>query len=361
MNTAEQRFWKKVEKSGGCWNWTGTHLNFGYGVFKVGGKWKAAHRFSYELHFGAIATDLCVLHSCDNPQCVNPAHLRTGTRAANNAERAERGRSISGRNSLSLTERFNKQVERTDSCWIWRGSQGSSGYGVIHAHGRLKAAHRVSYELHVGEIPKGMCILHSCDDPRCVNPDHLSLGTRADNCRDKVNKGRHAHGETHGNAALTDAQVVELRRLYTEEHISYDELATHFGIARRTVEPILRGVVYQDATKGVNVQVEYGSEEWKQRISAAEKGKSFTPEHLANLRAAHAARRGTARSVPWNKGTPMSKETRLKVSAARKGKGGGRALDPAAEAERARKISEGRKRWWAAQAAKKSDPAAISS
>lgn len=93
----EDRFWAKVDRRAPdeCWPWTGVVTGFGYGFMlrdDEGGKWYLAHRLSYELHVGPITDDLCILHHCDNPPCVNPAHLYAGTRADNARDRARRHR-----------------------------------------------------------------------------------------------------------------------------------------------------------------------------------------------------------------------------------------------------------------------------
>lgn len=106
-------------------------------------------------------------------------------------------------------------------CVLWEGKPGSDGYGKVKVNGRTWRAHRWVWTCEHGPIPKGMCVLHRCDIPMCVNLDHLFLGTPADNNRDRATKGRSAHfphrdqinerGEHNGNAKLSDADVVAIR------------------------------------------------------------------------------------------------------------------------------------------------------
>ena len=94
---------------------------------------------------------------------------------------------------IPIKERFWNGVKKTDNCWEWIKAKDRFGYGYIKAGGkdrRMLKVHRVSYILNFGEIPKGMCVLHRCDNPSCVNPEHLSLGTQSDNVADCHNKGR---------------------------------------------------------------------------------------------------------------------------------------------------------------------------
>lgn len=97
MKTAEERFWAKVDKSGDCWEWTGYLAPNGYGQFGAGGRWYA-HRYSYALDRGLSSSELppVVRHMCDNPGCVNPAHLIGGTQADNMRDRMNRSRAPAG-------------------------------------------------------------------------------------------------------------------------------------------------------------------------------------------------------------------------------------------------------------------------
>lgn len=87
-------------------------------------------------------------------------------------------------------KRFEASFIVTPGCWLWTGEIGISGYGRFWAKNRKHRAHRFSYEAYKGEIPEGLIVLHSCDNPRCVNPDHLRVGTHYDNSQDKIARGR---------------------------------------------------------------------------------------------------------------------------------------------------------------------------
>lgn len=97
------------------------------------------------------------------------------------------------RHEKSLAERFWQKVDKSGKCWIWTGGRTSTGYGIIgkgkRGHGFLKA-HRASWIINVGSIPDRLLVLHKCDNPLCVKPDHLFLGTYKDNSQDMVSKGR---------------------------------------------------------------------------------------------------------------------------------------------------------------------------
>ncbi len=119
-----------------------------------------------------------------------------------------------------LVDRFmNKWTEDTSTgCWVWAATLNNSGYGQIKVHfSKLSSerqhvlAHRVSWQLFRGKIPKGIFVLHKCDNPKCVNPDHLFLGRPKDNIRDCIDKGKFVHGENTYNAKLTFKDVDKIR------------------------------------------------------------------------------------------------------------------------------------------------------
>lgn len=135
-------------------------------------------------------------------------------------------------------DRFWSKVEKTDGCWNWTAGVSEKGYGLFSVNNRNRRAHRVSYEMHCEPIPPGMQVLHKCDNPRCVRPDHLFLGTGADNMADKVAKGREAHvgvqGEKHPRAKLTNEQVLAIRSMSGSE----GGIAGLFGVSVRAINDI---------------------------------------------------------------------------------------------------------------------------
>ena len=143
------------------------------------------------------------------------------------------------------------QTPPETGCWPWTGRVNEGGYGVIETTadtGRVRVrAHRVSYELFVGEIPDGLILRHTCDNPPCCRPDHLLIGTRTENSADKVARGRqskgpsHAiktRGERHYNARLTVGQVSEIRKLYAGG-TSQRKLAVLFGVGQSQIQRIV--------------------------------------------------------------------------------------------------------------------------
>jgi hypothetical protein len=137
-------------------------------------------------------------------------------------------------------------------CWLWtgarlkKGARTTGGYGQFGLHGKIAYTHRVSYEMHVGKIPDGKQVMHSCDVRHCVNPKHLSLGTHADNMADMQAKNRGATGERCGSAKLTDAQVLEMRKDYAAG-ATQAALARKFSVTPANVHYIVKGRSRQGA------------------------------------------------------------------------------------------------------------------
>ena len=148
-------------------------------------------------------------------------------------------------NKIPPEQRFWEKVDRQgiDDCWNWEAGilKGEGrGYGTFKFDGG-SLAHRFSYSLHYGEIPPGIEVCHKCDNPKCVNPNHLFLGTHQDNMNDKKAKkrGRSARGEKHYRVRLTSAKVLEIRRLFGTKSITAAQLARMFNVGDGTISSIL--------------------------------------------------------------------------------------------------------------------------
>lgn len=133
----------------------------------------------------------------------------------------------------AVADRFWSKVDKSGKCWLWTGAVDGDGYGSVNLAKRRLTAHRVALELDGRLLAPGEVIRHSCNRPRCVNPAHLSIGSHADNRADCANSGRHAKGEQHGKAKLTEAQVREIRVLWRTVGVA--ELARRFGVSQRAV------------------------------------------------------------------------------------------------------------------------------
>ncbi len=146
------------------------------------------------------------------------------------------------RNTLeSAAEWFWPKVRKTDGCWTWTACLDADGYGVVRFE-KVSLAHRVSYRLCCGEIPKGMNVLHHCDNPPCVNPKHLYVGTQKDNSRDKESRGRgnHPFGEDVWNASLTVNKVFQIRTL-SFQGFSKSAISRKMRVGRSAVQRVLLG------------------------------------------------------------------------------------------------------------------------
>lgn len=125
-------------------------------------------------------------------------------------------------------------------CWEWTAAKDAYGYGAVYAWGKVRKAHRVSYEIHKGPIPIGLDILHSCDNPGCLNPDHLSPGTDKDNAADRVSRGRQAREKSLPQTKLSDSDVIAIR---ASSGVMQLELAKRYGVHPTLISHIRRNKV----------------------------------------------------------------------------------------------------------------------
>jgi hypothetical protein len=147
-----------------------------------------------------------------------------------------------------LKERFDQKYipEPNSGCWLWTGATNRLGYGSIGS-GRRKAngggtieAHVASWRLAHGDVPSGLFVCHRCDNPSCVNPAHLFLGTPRENSQDAVKKGRMPKGDAHPGAALTSDCVRRIRKL-RNVGLTYREIGEQIGVNAGTVGCVVRG------------------------------------------------------------------------------------------------------------------------
>ena len=138
-------------------------------------------------------------------------------------------------------ERLLSKIDRSSGCWNWTAGKDSDGYGQMRVGGRKRLCHRLSYEEHRGVIPAGQCVLHRCDNPACINPEHLFLGTQPQNIADMIAKGRDRKaclkGEAHSQAKLTEADVIEIR---AAQGLSQTRLGAIYGVSPSQIGQILR-------------------------------------------------------------------------------------------------------------------------
>lgn len=137
--------------------------------------------------------------------------------------------------------RFWAKVQKTPTCWIWTAHRDYKGYGQFRSKhiGGFWFAHRLSWIINHGEIMDDSWVLHKCDNPACVNPDHLYLGTSDDNIADMIIRGRVATGERHSQAKLSNEKVLEIRRLFGSGITNYVRLGEMFGVSRSTIGDVV--------------------------------------------------------------------------------------------------------------------------
>lgn len=145
---------------------------------------------------------------------------------------------MAGRRRMAETDRFMSHVNKDVSgCWLWTAYRMKNGYGNFRTPARHELAHRASYRLFKGDLKLSLDVMHSCDNPTCVNPDHLSLGSRKDNMADAKTKGRLACGMTHGRRKISEQDVFEIRALELPQVV----IAARFGLSQTAISQIRSG------------------------------------------------------------------------------------------------------------------------
>ena len=152
-------------------------------------------------------------------------------------------------NIEAIKDRFESKFSKSDGCWEWRAGK-LNGYGRFYCNGKTRKAHRVAYMLYVGDIPDGILVCHHCDNPGCVNPKHLFLGTPYDNIQDCKNKGRlpDISGQRCGHAKLTDELVLCIIAKH-KSGVRGVDLAKEFNVSRASISKIINGKCWAKSIK----------------------------------------------------------------------------------------------------------------
>lgn len=146
-----------------------------------------------------------------------------------------------------FVERFEEKFEKTEGeCWMWTASVAGKGYGQMKLPKQRKQeySHRLSYMIYKGEIPEGKYVCHTCDNPRCVNPDHLFIGTNKENLQDMKAKGRSTFGEKNARAKLTEEQVKQIKSCL-DSGMTQTQIAAAFNIHQVHVSRIKNGLRWE--------------------------------------------------------------------------------------------------------------------
>lgn len=184
--------------------------------------------------------------------------------------------------------------EPNSGCWIWIGARLPDGYGTFGSYRnvtRAGRAARVAWMLYRGEIPSGLEVRHKCDTPPCVNPGHLLLGTRVENERDKVDRGRRGPGEKSTCVKLTDAQVLDIRARYSAGNTSLSKLAREYRVSLDNIHRIIRRETWSHLPGG-DSECLTGLERSMRAANTR-----LTPDTVVAIRAAHAAGGVTAAAL----------------------------------------------------------------
>lgn len=186
----------------------------------------------------------CAVDGCEKPVEAHGLCSKHYQRFRRHGSHADNDRT-----HAPLEVRFWRYVQKSEGCWTWVGRLSQTGYGFIQQGGKGSTnvyAHRLSYRMHKGEIPDGMVVMHLCDNPSCVNPNHLQLGSQSQNILDAFAKGRkhavppHRFGEAHGASKLKEADVLLIR----DSQESSVVLMQRYGVSKSTINRIKQRITW---------------------------------------------------------------------------------------------------------------------
>lgn len=205
----------------GCWVWQLTLTKNGHGGSHINGKRITAHELSYRIAIGNVPNGMRVFAICGNRSCVNPSHLSLCL--------------ILGKHTHDPDYIKSMVLIDESDCWNWTGSLNPNGYGRIAVGRGNVLMHRASWEVFRGDIPDNLYVLHKCDNRKCVNPDHLFLGSLLDNNRDARDKMRAFTDGRHFNARLTVDQV---KAILSDKNSSNKALSSVYGVTSKSIRLI---------------------------------------------------------------------------------------------------------------------------
>lgn len=244
-------FWSNVDTSDGeHWEWRGG-FNLGYPIFNLTRRPRrvraSARNVAWMLEHSEPPPHPKILVSdCGHRSCVRPVHHHVGTLAdlPHNSE------------DTRAAAFWSRPIRRPSGCWEWPvvGTRyGQPTYGTTTWRGVAMGAHRIAWTLTYGPVPTGLDVCHRCDNPPCVNPEHLFIGTPAENTADMISKGRKApvpRGLSHHHAKLTAEQVADIRRRYASGMSAY-RLSQDHGLSTMAAWRVAVGIAYRDVEAGL--------------------------------------------------------------------------------------------------------------
>lgn len=293
----------RINEVEGCWVWEGSLLARKYPIIQVQGRTTMVARALYELvNLLELPRGTCVHASCGNTLCVNPDHqeLLTGMKATRQDLLEERAAS-------QFWDRTSLDTET--GCMLWEGHVMNGGYGAITIGNRRLLTHRYALELSTGQpVPEHLVVMHTCDTPRCVNPEHLRAGTQGDNVRDMHEKRRSVRKQTHktsgkdrvvvrsSRALLTNEQVLDIRARYAAGETQV-ALGKEFGVSNDCIHLIVTNRAYKDLAAPEELPVIRG----KDNVLLEQDVLDIIERHTAGETQAHLARQyGVTQTTIWH-------------------------------------------------------------